>query len=73
MKRDISGPPATSLVIAVTPSLERLLAKAAVDRGQTAEALAKQVLYDWLLAERGVTKAGTQSRLGRQVGITLQQ
>ena len=45
--------PTHSLIVPMTASLDRLLTKAAGERGQTPEALVKQVLYDWLLADRG--------------------
>ncbi len=61
MQRDLLRPDPCSITVTLTPSLERLLVKAAGDRGQTAEALVKQVLYDWLLADRGVVRQGNSS------------
>ena len=42
--------------VPITKPLERLLARAAGDRNQTAEVLARQILCDWLLADRGVVR-----------------
>ena len=52
-----------SVTVPMTASLERLLVGAANARGQTPEALVKQVLCDWLLADRGLTgRRGTARR-----------
>jgi hypothetical protein len=51
------APNTASLTVLMTPSLEKLLVKAADKRGQTAEALAKKVLYEWLLADRGCVRS----------------
>jgi hypothetical protein len=42
--------------VPITKPLERLLTRAAGDRNQTAEVLARQILCDWLLADRGVAR-----------------
>jgi hypothetical protein len=48
------APHTASLTVLMTPSLEKLLVKAA---DKTAEAFAKQVLYEWLLADRGCVRS----------------
>ena len=42
--------------VPITKPLERLLTRAADDRNQTAEVLARQILCDWLLADRGLLR-----------------
>ena len=55
MTPDAARLPTHSVTVPMTASLERLLVGAANARGQTPEALVKQVLCDWLLADRGLT------------------
>jgi hypothetical protein len=43
--------------VPITKPLERLLTRAAGDRNQSAEVLARQILCDWLLADRGVVRS----------------
>ncbi len=57
MKSDTSHPHAPSISVPITRSLERLLNRAALDRSQTVEELAKRILCDWLLKEGGVALA----------------
>ena len=54
MKSDTSHPHALSISVPITRSLERLLHRAAIDRSQTVEELAKRILCDWLLKEGGL-------------------
>ena len=53
--------------VPITKPLERLLTRAAEDRNQTAEVLARQILCDWLLADRGLLRpdGAGQCRQGR--------
>jgi hypothetical protein len=43
-----------AIKIPITKSLERLLIRAAIERNQTTEMLARQIICGWLLADRGV-------------------
>jgi hypothetical protein len=54
MKSDTSHQHALSITVPITRSLERLLHRAAMDRSQSAEELAKRILCDWLLKEGGI-------------------
>jgi hypothetical protein len=56
--------------VPITKPLERLLTRAAGDRNQTAEVLARQILCDWLLADRGVVRPDGADRFreGRSPG-----
>jgi hypothetical protein len=54
MNSDTSHPNALSLSVPMTRSLERLLTRAAMDRSQSAQELAKRIIRDWLLKEGGI-------------------
>jgi hypothetical protein len=58
MNTDASHLHALSISVPITRSLERLLHRAATNRSQTAEELAKRILCDWLLKERSTTLHG---------------
>ncbi len=60
MKSGTSHPHALSISVPISKSLERLLHRAATDRSQSAEDLAKRILCDWLLKEGGLS-AGAPS------------
>ena len=69
MNSDTSHPNALSLSVPITRSLERLLTRAAMDRSQSAQELAKRIICDWLLKEGGVSLGGGPARkvvAGRQ-------
>jgi hypothetical protein len=70
MNSDTSHPNALSLSVPITRSLERLLTRAAMDRSQSAQELAKRIICDWLLKEGGISLGGGPARKvvgGRQV------
>ena len=52
MKADTS--PSNAISIPLSKSLERLLDRAATNRSQTAQELAKRILCEWLLQESGL-------------------
>ncbi len=69
MNSDTSHPNALSLSVPITRSLERLLTRAAMDRSQSAQELAKRIICDWLLKEGGISLGGGPAKkvvAGRQ-------
>ncbi len=62
MKSDASHPHALSIRVPITKSLERLLHRAASDRSQTVEELAKRILCDWVLREGGLGVEDARAR-----------
>jgi hypothetical protein len=62
MNSDASHPNALSLSVPMTRSLERLLTRAAMDRSQSVQELAKRIICDWLLKEGGVASGSGPAR-----------
>jgi hypothetical protein len=62
MKSDALHPHTLAIRVPITKSLERLLHRAASDRSQSVEELAKRILCDWLLREGGLAAEDTRTR-----------